>query len=76
MTSEALNLLYEAQASSIGILIQTDEPERLRQQLYSARRKAADRLLEDLQIRFVALPDGNLAIVKREILVGAENAEK
>lgn len=56
---------YEALASEHGIEIATNDPERLRQRLYSERRKAADPMLENLSISISPLNPGKLWIVKQ-----------
>jgi len=50
-----LELLYEALASRYGIIVATNNPEALRQQLYKARREAADPDLQQLSIRISPL---------------------
>jgi hypothetical protein len=58
-----LELLYEAYRSEIGIIVQTNDPERLRQKLYAERKKDPD--LSCLSFRISPTsPDTELLIVK------------
>lgn len=59
-----LELLYEALASDYGVEVTTNDPHRLRQQLYALRRSRADPMLEPLSLVVPAKP-GVLWIVKR-----------
>lgn len=63
---ELLALWYEALHSQCGIEVRSNDPERLMQRLYAARRKAAgDEALQSLSI--VRPPQADLLfIVKRE----------
>jgi hypothetical protein len=63
---EATEMLYQAAAESFGLLLDASDPGRVRQQLYQAKRKAEDSSLDELQIRFSPLPDGNLVICHPE----------
>lgn len=47
-----ISLLYEALAADIGIVVETSDPERLRQRLYAERKKS----LEFDQLSFVISP--------------------
>jgi hypothetical protein len=62
--NELSELLLAAQAQPIGILVQTSNPERLRQRLYVLRANGGDQF-ENLQFRLSSLPDGNLVIFKK-----------
>lgn len=65
-------LLYQALGSPMGLVLRSNDPERARQTLYSARREAQDPELDVLQIRMKATPDGDLVLVKREFAVPKE----
>ena len=47
-----ISLLYEALAADIGIVVETSDPDRLRQRLYAERKKS----LEFDQLSFVISP--------------------
>lgn len=53
---ELTELLYDALRSPVGTVIQTEDPERLRQQLYPIRKESA----EFLQLSFVISPINGL----------------
>jgi len=57
-------IMYRALAEPIGLLIRTDDPERAKSQLYSAR--VGEPALARLQVRPSPLPDGDLIIVKND----------
>lgn len=57
-------LLYQALASPLGLLLQSSDPEKCRQRLYAARRAASDQALDLLQFRIVDHGEANLAITK------------
>lgn len=59
-----LKLLYSALNSDYGVAVATNDPHRLRQQLYAIRRKADDPQLVALAL-VVPAEDGFLWIVKR-----------
>jgi hypothetical protein len=63
---EATEMLYQAAAESFGLLLDASDPGRVRQQLYSAKRRAEDPTLDALQIRLSPLPEGNLVICHPE----------
>lgn len=67
-------ILYQAAAEPIGLLIQSNDPERLRRRLWRLRDLAEDPTLENLQICPSPLADGPLVIVKvsREGKEGAQ----
>lgn len=68
MSESVAELLYQAMAEPIGLLVQTSDPERLRQRLYQAR-AAGGTEFSCLQFRISPFPDGNIVICK-----GAEPA--
>ncbi len=59
-----LELLYEALASPLGVEVTTNNPERLRQQLYGLRAKSDDPALQALSFVIPTKPE-TLWIVKR-----------
>lgn len=64
--ADLLALWYAALASAAGIVVETDDPERLRQKLYQVRAAAADQSLADLSLVISPLnPDSQVFIVKR-----------
>lgn len=59
-----LDLLYRALASERGIVVETSDPERLRQKLYAERKKDPD--LAQLSINISRTqPENQIWIVKR-----------
>lgn len=74
---DLLAILYSALRSSIGVMVATDNVERLRNKLYAARSKAED---PDLEILMLApdpkRPTTHLLVAKKRIIVeGETNAE-
>jgi hypothetical protein len=63
---EVTMLLDRAMAEPIGLLIATNDPERLRQKLYAARARAGSRY-ELLQFRMSPWPEGQLVVCKRTV---------
>lgn len=67
MSLDLLEKLYEALRSPIGIVVSTEDPERLRQKLYALRRERQD---EDPNLRVLSFlisptsPGNELWIVK------------
>jgi len=60
-----LEFLYQALNSNLGIILSTNNPEALRQQLYKARREAQDSTLDSLSIRISPVsPKDEVWIVK------------
>lgn len=55
-TLELTELLYDALRTPLGTVIQTEDPERLRQQLYPIRRESSD----FTQLSFVISPINGL----------------
>lgn len=59
-----LEILYEAYRADLGIVISTNDPERLRQKLYAERKKDPD--LRCLSFRISPTsPESELLILKR-----------
>jgi hypothetical protein len=59
-----LEILYEAYRSELGIVVSTNDPERLRQKLYAARKKDPD--LARLSFRISPTsPESELHIEKK-----------
>jgi len=66
MGGEYLELLYTALASEAGIVVQSDDPPRLRQKLYTARRESLDPSRDCLSfVESRTNPSEQLWIVKR-----------
>jgi hypothetical protein len=59
-----LELLYEAYRSELGIIVQTNDPERLRQKLYAERKKDPDLACLSFRISPTS-PETELFIVKK-----------
>ena len=62
---EAETALYEALGEPLGLLCKTNNFASAKANLMSARRRLADPQLDQLDIRQVALDDGNLLIAKK-----------
>lgn len=74
-SDNATDLLYLALAEPIGLLLSTNDPERARQRLYTARRATGDPALAVLQFKMSPWPgQGQLVICKAEVTV-ANTAE-
>jgi len=58
--------LYAALASPLGIILETDDIERLRQRLYAVRKSLADPALDNLSLVQSPLDPNHLWIVKRK----------
>ena len=65
MTVSFLEFWYQALRADVGIEIETDDRERLRQRLYQDRTKALDPELDGLSIVFSPLSEDKVWIVKR-----------
>jgi hypothetical protein len=59
-----LEILYEAYRSELGIIVQTNDPERLRQKLYAERKKDPDLACLCFRISKTA-PQSELLIEKK-----------
>lgn len=68
MTLELTERLYEALHATFGIVVETEDPERLRQKLYAIRRENED----FLPLSFIISPlnGRDLWIVKKELKNG------
>lgn len=68
MPSEvSLNLWYEALGSALGVVIQTDNPEKLRAKLYRLREQANDPMLASISIVISPTnPESHVWLVKRK----------
>lgn len=62
-----LELLYEALTKELGIVVETDSPQRLQQYLYAERRKACDPQLDNLVFAPSRFVPTELWIVKKSI---------
>lgn len=64
MEAEDVELLYSALRSEVGIIVQTNDPERLRQRLYRVRKE--DPELADLSFKLSpTAPASELWIIKK-----------
>lgn len=62
-----LELLYEAYRADFGVVVKTNDPERLRQKLYAERKKDPD--LASLSFRISPTsPESELFILKKDKL--------
>ncbi len=61
-----IEFLYQAKASSFGIVVKTTNVEGLRQKLYAARREANDEDLKSLSLVPSPTMEGELWIVKNK----------
>ena len=67
MSEASLNLLYEALGTPLGIVVETNDPERLRQKLYALRKQANDPMLEALSfVISPTVPGSQVWLVKRK----------
>ncbi len=71
-----IDVLYQALAEPIGLIIRVSDREQVRQRLYQARTKAGDKALEGLQIRVSAWAEGDLVVCHQKVLVKAAEQEK
>ena len=66
MAEASLNLWYEALGSALGIVVQTDNPEKLRAKLYRLRDEANDPMLKNISIVISpTMPGSHVWLVKR-----------
>lgn len=63
MTDPLISYLYDALDSPLGIVVETDSPDRLRQKLYPLRK--ADPLFEPLSFVLSPINPSHLWILKR-----------
>ena len=67
MSEPSLNILYEALGTPHGIVLATNNPERLRQRLYKLRDAAGDVALGQLSfVSSPSVPESHIWIVKRK----------
>lgn len=67
MSEASINTLYEALGTPLGIVVQTDNPEKLRQKLYRLRETCDDPMLKELSIVISpTMPGSQVWIVKRK----------
>lgn len=65
MAEASLNTLYEALGTPLGIVLQTDNPEKTRAKLYRLREAANDPMLKELSIVISpTMPQSQVWIVK------------
>jgi hypothetical protein len=66
MSEASLNTLYEALGTPLGVVVQTDNPEKLRAKLYRLRDGANDPMLKELSfVISPTMPQSQVWIVKR-----------
>lgn len=67
MAEASLNTLYEALGTSLGIVVQTSDPEKYRQRLYRLRDTCDDPMLKELSfVISPTMPQSQVWIVKRK----------
>ena len=72
--TEYQTILYQALAQPFGLVLRTNDPQRLRQRFYSARAQAQDPQLDGIQILLGRLDDPQLvALVKVNPTAGNAN---
>lgn len=65
MSEASLNTLYEALGTPLGVVVQTDNPEKLRQKLYRLRDGSDDPMLKELSIVISpTMPQSQVWLVK------------
>lgn len=73
MSVELLDLLYAAYHSELGVVVETNDPERLRQKLYPLKKENPD--FEPLAFVISPLNPGDLWIIKQpKELVNAQDS--
>lgn len=73
---DLLERMYEALRSPLGIVIATEDPERLRQKLYALRKERQERDPQLADLSFLPSrtnPQGELWILKRRSTSSEEN---
>lgn len=66
MSGASINLWYEALGTPLGIVVQTSNPEGLRQKLYRLREQANDPMLADISVVISpTVPGSHVWLVKR-----------
>lgn len=60
-----LHYLYQALSSPLGIVLTSDDPERLRAKLYALKREASDPALDALQFSISPTDSTQLWIVRK-----------
>lgn len=67
MAEASINTLYEALGTPLGVVVQTSDPEKLRQRLYRLRDAADDPMLKELSfVISPTVPQAHVWIVKRK----------
>lgn len=72
MKQQFLQFWYDALASEVGIVIETNSRERCKQQLYAARKESGDPALEALSVETSPNNPDQLWITKRRLLKDLE----
>lgn len=62
--AEATEIMYQALAEPIGLLVQTNDLNGARARFYAARKLAGDPALSVLQFRASPVPGGELVIIR------------
>lgn len=64
---EPIEILYQALAAKIGVVVNTNDATRAKQKLYAARRKAEDPSLDELEIRVSPFkPETQLFVLRKD----------
>lgn len=67
MQEASINLWYEALGTPLGIVVQTNDPERFRQKMYAIRRECGDKSLDELSLVISpSNPTSHVWLVKRK----------
>jgi hypothetical protein len=74
--NDATLLLTQALAAPCGLVLRASDPQKARQMLYRARREALNPEFDELQIRLVAIGEGNMVICKARVQVPAGTGQK
>lgn len=66
MQEASINLWYEALGTPLGVVVQTNDPERFRQKMYALRRDSNDSSLEEISVVISPTnPGSHVWLVKR-----------
>lgn len=64
--AEIIEALWSAYNSDLGLLIDTEEPEKLRQEIYRARRELGEECLNQLSVNVSPYnPTGQIMLIRR-----------
>lgn len=71
--NDASLLLAQAVASPYGLVLSASDPQKTRQMLYRARKRwVASSEFAELQVRLVAIGEGNMVICKTRVALPAQ----